>query len=118
MATSPSPLAKAQIRSWAARSESLLGGFSVERTFPSESVAVTVNRLVFLDPELDFSMVLTGTISTRTTLLLAEHKELAAKLDALERKYDKQFGIVFEAIRQMMAPPSEKKRRIGFIQDE
>lgn len=50
--------------------------------------------------------------------VLAEHKELAAKLNALERKYDDQFKVVFDAIRQMMAPPVEKKRRIGFIQDE
>lgn len=49
---------------------------------------------------------------------LTEHKDLAAKLDALERKYDDQFRVVFDAIRQMMAPPSEKKRRIGFVQDE
>lgn len=50
--------------------------------------------------------------------VLAEHKDLAVKLDALERKYDAQFKVVFDAIRQMMAPPPEKKRRTGFVQDE
>ncbi|MBE7422138.1 MAG: ORF6N domain-containing protein [Zoogloeaceae bacterium] len=50
--------------------------------------------------------------------VLTEHKELAAKLNALERKYDAQFKTVFEAIRQLMAPPPDKKRRIGFVQDE
>ncbi len=39
---------------------------------------------------------------------------LARKLDALERKYDGQFKTVFEAIRQMMAPPSRSRRKIGF----
>ncbi len=47
--------------------------------------------------------------------MLASHEELARKLDALERKYDHQFKKVFDAIRQLMAPPSpEPKRRIGF----
>ena len=47
--------------------------------------------------------------------ILATHKELARKLEELERKYDAQFRAVFDAIRQLMAPPPEaKKRRIGF----
>ena len=50
--------------------------------------------------------------------VLIEHKELAAKLNALERKYDEQFRVVFDAIRQLMTPPVEKKRKIGFIRDE
>jgi hypothetical protein len=50
--------------------------------------------------------------------VLTEHRELAAKLDALEQKYDDQFRVVFDAIRQLMAPPMEKKRSIGFVQDE
>jgi hypothetical protein len=48
--------------------------------------------------------------------MLATHKDLARKLDALERKYDAQFKVVFDAIRQLMAPPSQPKRggKIGF----
>jgi hypothetical protein len=47
--------------------------------------------------------------------MLATHKELARKLDELERKYDAQFRVVFDAIRQLMAPPTAaEKRRIGF----
>jgi len=46
--------------------------------------------------------------------LLASNKELARKLDALEKKYDSQFKIVFDAIRQLMAPPVKPKRKIGF----
>ena len=47
--------------------------------------------------------------------LLATHKDLAEKLEALEKKYDRQFKIVFDAIRQLTKledPP--KERRIGF----
>ncbi|MCJ7670086.1 MAG: ORF6N domain-containing protein [Dehalococcoidia bacterium] len=46
--------------------------------------------------------------------MLASHVELARKLDALEQKYDVQFKQVFEAIRQLMAPPEPKRRPIGF----
>ncbi|MGB7622472.1 MAG: ORF6N domain-containing protein [Terriglobia bacterium] len=46
--------------------------------------------------------------------ILASHKDLARKLESLERKYDAQFKVVFDAIRQLMAPPRPKRRRIGF----
>jgi hypothetical protein len=46
--------------------------------------------------------------------MLATHKELARRLDALEKKYDAQFKIVFDAIRALMKPPEEPRRRIGF----
>lgn len=47
--------------------------------------------------------------------LLGTHKELARKLDEMEKKYDEQFQVVFDAIRQLMAPPVPKnRRRIGF----
>ncbi len=51
----------------------------------------------------------------RLRQLLASHAALARRLDALERKYDKRFAVVFDAIRKLMAPePPEPKRRIGF----
>jgi hypothetical protein len=49
--------------------------------------------------------------------LLAAHRELAAKLDELERKlatHDGQIVILFDAIRGLMEPPAKPKRRIGF----
>ena len=47
--------------------------------------------------------------------LLITHERLAARLAALERKYDGQFQIVFEAIRELMAPPpARRQHRIGF----
>ena len=46
--------------------------------------------------------------------MLASHAELARKLAALEKKYDARFKDVFEAIRQLMAPPESKRRAIGF----
>jgi len=47
--------------------------------------------------------------------LLATHKDLARKLEELEKTYDKQFRVVFEAIRQLMSPPEKPKHPIGFI---
>ncbi len=50
--------------------------------------------------------------------MIATHKDLARKLAAMEKKYDKQFRVVFDAIRQLMAEPPLKKRPIGFIQKD
>lgn len=52
----------------------------------------------------------------RLRQMLETHADLARKLAALEKKYDTQFKVVFDAIRELMAPPEPKpKRRIGFI---
>ncbi|MBZ5555515.1 MAG: ORF6N domain-containing protein [Acidobacteriia bacterium] len=50
----------------------------------------------------------------RLRQMLASNADLARKLEALEKKCDAQFKVVFDAIRQLMAPPSPKRRRIGF----
>lgn len=49
---------------------------------------------------------------------VASHKDLARRLDQLEKKYDVQFRVVFDAIRKLMTPPEPKKRKIGFIVKE
>ena len=51
----------------------------------------------------------------RLRSLLASHKDLAAKLQSLEKKYDGQFKVVFEAIRELMKPPPAKGHSIGFL---
>ena len=50
----------------------------------------------------------------RLRRLLASHADLARKLETLEKKYDAQFKVVFDAIRQLMTPPETKRRPIGF----
>jgi ORF6N domain-containing protein len=52
--------------------------------------------------------------------ILAAHKDLARKLAAMEKKYDRQFKIVFEAIRELMEPANvpPPQRRIGFLPDD
>ena len=46
--------------------------------------------------------------------MLSTHAELARKLAVLERKYDSQFKMVFDAIRELMAPDKHPGRPIGF----
>jgi hypothetical protein len=46
--------------------------------------------------------------------MLSSHADLARKLAALEGKYDKQFRVVFDAIRELMTEKKSPKREIGF----
>jgi hypothetical protein len=50
----------------------------------------------------------------RLRQMLSAHKDLERKLISLEKKYDEQFKVVFDAIRALMAPTQKPKRRIGF----
>jgi len=54
----------------------------------------------------------------RLRQLMASHTELAGKLLEMEKKYDEQFKVVFDAIRALMAPPKIKKKKIGFTVKE
>jgi len=46
--------------------------------------------------------------------ILMEHKDLKRKIEDMEKKYDAQFRVVFDAIRQLLEPPKKVKRRIGY----
>ncbi|MDD5355397.1 MAG: ORF6N domain-containing protein [Candidatus Omnitrophica bacterium] len=54
---------------------------------------------------------------TKLREILLTHKELAAKIDALEKKYaehDETIKVIFEAIKQLLEPPVKEKKIIGF----
>jgi len=51
---------------------------------------------------------------TKLKEMLATHKELRQKIEEMEKKYDHQFKIVFEAIRQLIEPAQKSGKRIGF----
>jgi hypothetical protein len=52
-------------------------------------------------------------VRLRATMI--ESKDLSRRLDLLEAKYDWQFGVIFEAIRDLMTPPQKRQGRvIGF----
>ena len=50
----------------------------------------------------------------RLRRMMQDDAELARKLGALEKKYDAQFRVVFDAIRELMTPPAKAKKQIGF----
>ena len=49
----------------------------------------------------------------RLRRMLASNAELAKKLEELEKKYDHQFSVVFDAIRKLMIPPNQSENRSG-----
>jgi hypothetical protein len=54
----------------------------------------------------------------RLRQMLASNADLRRRLDNLEAKYDKQFKVVFDAIRQLMQPPERPRKRIGFSAED
>ncbi len=55
---------------------------------------------------------------TRLRKLLLTHKDLQRKITDMEKKYDSQFKVVFDAIRQLMTPSVPKKGKIGFRREK
>jgi hypothetical protein len=51
---------------------------------------------------------------TRLRQMVSTHKELKRKIETMERKYDQQFKVVFDAIKQLLDKDSKPKRKIGF----
>ncbi len=55
---------------------------------------------------------------TQLRRMLLTNRDLRRKIEEMERKYDKQFAIVFQAIKELLMPPEEKqKRKVGFHAD-
>jgi len=51
---------------------------------------------------------------TQLRQMLATHEDLKRKIEDMESKYDEQFQVVFEAIRQLLTDDEKPKRKIGF----
>jgi hypothetical protein len=51
---------------------------------------------------------------TKLREMLSTHEDLRRKVEAMERKYDRQFKVVFDAIRALMSPPEKPRKKIGF----
>jgi len=51
---------------------------------------------------------------TKIREMLITHKELRQKIEAMEKKYDYQFKVVFDVIKQLISPQETKKGKIGF----
>ena len=51
---------------------------------------------------------------TNLRKMLVSHDDLKKKIDSMERKYDQQFKVVFDAIKRLLTIESKSKRKIGF----
>jgi hypothetical protein len=55
---------------------------------------------------------------TKIREMITTHKELREKIEEMEKKYDYQFKVVFDTIKQLIEPPQKARRRIGFLSDK
>ncbi|MDD5687395.1 MAG: ORF6N domain-containing protein [Elusimicrobia bacterium] len=52
---------------------------------------------------------------TKLRALLSTHKDLQRKIEEMEKKYDQQFRVVFDAIKSLLTPLEPKRKKIGFL---
>jgi hypothetical protein len=65
-------------------------------------------------PAIHINILIMRTLTGLREILLT-HKDLARKLTDVEKRYDSEFKVVFDAIRQLMATPASKMKVIkGF----
>ena len=50
--------------------------------------------------------------------MLSTHEDLKKKIESMEKKYDQQFQIIFEAIKQLLATDEKPKKKIGYTVKE
>jgi hypothetical protein len=111
-------LSKDELENW--RSQFVTSNSAAKMGLRRRPYAFTEHGVAMLSSVLNSDRAIEVNIAimrafARLRRMLASNAELARKLDALEKKYDTQFKIVFDAIRQLMIPPEAKpKRQIGF----
>ena len=54
---------------------------------------------------------------TRLRKMITSYKNLVKKVEDMEKKYDKKFAVVFDALKQLIVQEEKPKRKIGFKQD-
>lgn len=85
--------------------------------------AFTENGVAMLSSVLNSDRAITVNIQIMRTFtelreMLSTHKKLQQKIEEMETKYDHQFKIVFEAIKELIEPPQKPRKRIWFIRDK
>ncbi|MBL4656840.1 MAG: ORF6N domain-containing protein [Flavobacteriales bacterium] len=93
-----------------------LGNLKFSRTNP---FAFTEHGTIMLASVLKSPIAVSASIQivrafVKLREILVAHKGLDQKLDSLEQRYDDQFKVVFDALRELMNPPNAKRERIGF----
>ena len=80
--------------------------------FTEQGVAM-LSSVLYSDRAVDVNLqIMRAFVKLRE--MIASHKDLAKRFDVLEKKYDAQFKVVFDAIRQLMTPLESEKNKIGF----
>jgi len=89
-----------------------LGGY-LPYVFTEQGVAM-LSSVLNSDRAIDMNIAIMRAF-VRLRELLATHKNLREKIEEMEKKYDQQFQIVFDAIRELIdPPPTKRKPKIGF----
>ena len=101
-------------------SQNVMSSWGGRRTLP---YAFTENGVAMLSSVLNSRRAIQVNIQIMRTFtkireMLATHKELKQKIEEMEKKYDYQFKVVFDTIKQLIEPPQKPKRRIGFLSDK
>ena len=110
-------LSKAALRDW--RSQILTSNPAAKMGLRRPPYAFAEHGILMLSSVLNSERAVQVNIEimrafVRLRQMLASHKDLARRLEALERKYDSQFKVVFDAIRELMEPPAKPRPKIGF----
>lgn len=98
------------------RSQSVISSWGGRRTPPyafTEQGVAMLSSVLHSERAAQVNVEIMRTF-VRLREVLSSHADLARKLAALERKYDAQFRVVFDAIRALMAASTTTKRKIGF----
>ena len=90
------------------RFERLKHSSALSRAFTEQGVSM-LSSVLKSDRAIDVNVEIMRAF-VRLRQLMATHTDLARKLTALEQKYDKQFKVVFDAIRALMAPPAKPRK--------
>ena len=111
-------LTKAEMRNW--KSQFVTSNSRVKMGLRKAPCAFTQNGISMLSSVLNSERAVQVNIAIMRTFvylrkMLASHKDLAQKIEEMEKKYDKRFQIVFEAIKKLIEVPlSNPPRPIGF----
>jgi len=103
----------AHLRSQIATSKTNQGGRRYRPYVFTEQGIAMLSSVLNSERAIDMNIEIMRTF-VKLRLWLSSNKEFAHKLATLENKYDHQFKVVFDAIREIMASPSKNKNRIGF----
>jgi len=85
------------------------------RAFTEQGVAM-LSSVLNSDRAIDVNVTIMRAF-VKLRVMLASHKDLIRKIAELEKKYDEQFAIVFEAIQQLLEEDEKPKKKIGYIKE-